>query len=301
MTQRLPELLQTYLRFHSMEGSTPATIKFYRKELRLFLRFLEGQGHSMLVQDISALDIMVHLEEMKSRGLDPRSLRSRLQAISTFLTWAEQWEVIPANPARRIKHPKVPRTRKEFLSQEAFQSLLELCPLSTLVGARRQAMLWMFATTGMRRRELCLLQLEDLDWQRGTIRVVHGKGQKERRVPFLQEVQRPMLRYLPQRTDGLPCLWITEEGLQLSYDGMGRDMTRLFQRAEIQVKDVCHVFRRSWAANAVRQGIPRPYIQAIAGWSTPTMMDRYVEAMQAEEGAIEVFQEFRAFDTKPGN
>ncbi len=73
-------------------------------------------------------------------------------------------------------------------------------------------MLWMLANTGMRKRELSLLTLDDLDWKKGEVRVIYGKGQKERRVPFLQQPQRVMQRYLSQRHDQLPCLWITEEG-----------------------------------------------------------------------------------------
>ena len=61
------------------------------------------------------------------------------------------------------------------------------------------------------------------------------------------------------------------------------------------MKDYCHVFPRTWAAIAVRQGIPSPYTQAVAGWSTPTMMGHYVSAMEAEEGAIEAFRDFDQF------
>jgi integrase len=63
-------------------------------------------------------------------------------------------------------------------------------------------------------------------------------------------------------------------------------------RAEVKVKDRMHVFRRTWAANAVRQGVPRPYVQSLAGWSTPTMMDEYTAAMQGEEAAIEALRDF---------
>ena len=51
-----------------------------------------------------------------------------------------------------------------------------------------------------------------------------------------------------------------------------------------------HIFRRTWAANAVRQGIHRPYIQAVAGWSTPTMLDHYTAAMLGKEEAVEAFR-----------
>ena len=50
VTGRLPELLELYARNHFVEGSTPATITFYRKEVGLFLKF---QGHSMVPGDVS--------------------------------------------------------------------------------------------------------------------------------------------------------------------------------------------------------------------------------------------------------
>ena len=159
-------------------------------------------------------------------------------------------------------------------------------------------MFWILATTGMRRRELSLLLIEDLHWQKTEIRVLHGKGQKERAVPFLREPQQAVLRYLQQRKDDLPNLWVTEEGRALGYNGIGQDLSRMFQRAGIEVQDVCHTFRRTWAANAVRQGIPRPYTQAIAGWSTPAMLDPYTAAMEAEQGAIEAFRDFDPFGGK---
>ena len=211
--------------------------------------------------------------------------------------WAKDWDIVPDNPAGRIRLPKVPKTRKPFLKPEAFASLIELCPLNTMMGARRQAMLWFLITSGVRRRELSLLQVADLDWKRGQVRVLHGKGQKERQVPFALEAQRPMLHYVRQRKDELPCFWVTEGGKQLSYNGIKQDLERLFERAGIrdEIKDMCHIFRRTFAAHAVRQGIPRPYIQAIAGWSTPHMLDHYTAAMEAEERAIEAFKGYKPF------
>lgn len=88
-------------------------------------------------------------------------------------------------------------------------------------------------------------------------------------------------------------LWISESGRPLGYDGLGQDISRLFKRAAIPVKDAMHIFRRTFAAHAVRQGVPRQYTQAIAGWSTSQMLDRYTAAMEAEEGAMEAFRGFK--------
>ncbi len=55
-------------------------------------------------------------------------------------------------------------------------------------------MLWMMATTGVRRNEMWMLKMRDLDWDASVIRVIHGKGQKERQIPIVRQGQRSMLR-----------------------------------------------------------------------------------------------------------
>ena len=69
---------------------------------------------------------------------------------------------------------------------------------------------------------------------------------------------------------------------------------RLLVRAGIrdEIQDGFHIFRRTWAANAVEQGVPRPYVQGRGGWSSPFMLDHYVQAMQEEgDKTIEKFRE----------
>ena len=295
MNESLSRLHTFYLQYHSIEGSTQSTIKHKRTEIDQFVRFLEAQGHSMTPGGVTLFDVLAHLEDMKLRGLAVATIHTRRRALHAWFAWMVEWEILEVNPVTKVRSPRLPRVRKPFLNEPSFRKLLDLCPLNTRIGSRRASMLWLLSTTGMRRRELCLLERDDLDWSRGEIRVVHGKGQLERRVPFMLEAQRPLLRYLSQRTDSLGCLWFSERGTQLDYDSMGQDIQRLFQRAGVPVKDAFHIFRRTFAANAVRQGIPRQYTQAIAGWSSSQMLDRYTAAMEAEEGAIEAFRQFKPF------
>ena len=295
MNESLSRLHTFYLQYHSIEGSTESTVKHKRIEIDQFVRFLEAQGHSMTPGDVTLFDVLAHLEDMKLRGLAVATIHTRRRALHAWFAWMVDWEVLEVNPVTKVRSPRLPRVRKPFLNEPSFRKLLDLCPLNTRIGSRRASMLWLLSTTGMRRRELCLLEREDLDWSRGQIRVVHGKGQLERQVPFMLEAQRPLLRYLSQRTDSLGCLWVSERGTRLDYDSMGQDIQRLFQRAGVPVKDAFHIFRRTFAANAVRQGIPRQYTQAIAGWSSSQMLDRYTAAMEAEDGAIEAFRKFRPF------
>ena len=288
---RLWEVYETYLWYHRVAGHTEDTVKFYAKEVRLFLRDIDPSCE--FLDELLPRHILAHLGSMKERGLKPRTVCSRWQAITTWLNWCVEGDLIKTSPAKNIKRPKVPKTRKPFISEKQFSALLELCPLNTFSGARRQAMLWMMATTGIRRNEMWMLEKKDLDWDASTIRIIYCKGQKERQVPFDRRCQLTMLRYLQQRSDTLDWLWVTEEGVRLGYDGIWKGLRRIADRAGVTLQDTCHIFRRTFAANAVRQNIPRPYVKAVAGWSTTQMLELYVEAMEAEEGAIEAFREFK--------
>ena len=112
-------------------------------------------------------------------------------------------------------------------------------PQTTLVGTRRTAMLWLFLTSGARKREISNLQLEDLHWDLNTMRVL-GKGQIEREAPFVQQSQLAVLKYMRHRQDELPWLWVRgARGPQvvqrLSYDGLGEDMDRLRDPPTVRV------------------------------------------------------------------
>ena len=189
----------------------------------------------------------------------------------------------------------MPETRKPFLTEQQFAAMLYLCPFNTFAGARWQTMLWIMGTTGIRRIEMWMLRKKLLDWDASVIRVIHGKGQKERQIPFDRQCQRAMRRYMQQRRDSLDWVWIAEGGIRLGYDGIWQELKRLTERAEGELQDTCYFFRGTFAANAVKQKIPRPYVQAIAGWSTPQMLDHYVAAMEAEEEAIDALRQFKPF------
>ena len=293
MSQRLPEVQEYYLHYHHIEGSTEATIKFYAKELRLFLKELDPACET--VADLKRFHVIQHLGSMRERGLKPRTICSRWQAITSWLNWCVECQPIEKSPAAHIKRPKVPKTRKPFLTEEQFDALLAECPLDNLAGARRRAMIWMMATTGIRRREMWSLTKEDLDWDMATFRVVYGKGQKERQIPFDQLCREPMLKYMQHRKDSLNWLWVTEAGNRLAYDSIWQDLNGAAERAGIKLQDTCHIFRRTFAAHAVKQNIPRPYVQGIVGWSTPHMLDLYVAAMEGQAEAIEAFRNFKPF------
>ena len=294
--ENLRDLLTTYLQHHRIGGSTDSTIIHKRKEIRLFVEFLANCGHSMEAKEVTFANVVAHMEDMTLRNLASSTIQTRKRALHAWFEWMVDLRIIRDNPVSRIKLARTPRRRKPFLTKAQFQSLLDQCQPDTLTGSRRAAILWLLATTGMRRRELWLLEKEDLDWDRGRILITNGKGQKDRLVPFSPLAQEAVHQYLYLRKEySDPLLWVSQNGQLIGYHSLGRDIKRLYECAGVTVKDDFHIFRRTFARDAILQGIPRQYIQAIAGWADGQMLDLYTAAMQQEEKAVDAFSDFEPF------
>ncbi len=285
-------LLDNYLRWHQVENHSPLTVRDYQDELGAFLRSLENREHSLKAQDVTPFDIMVFLEERKNRGQAPATLKRTYGNLLAWFNWMIRWDFLSSNPVRKVSRPKEPKVKKGFLAPEHIRSILELCPQEQFQGARRRAMFLLLLTTGMRLMELAGLKLEDLNWDGKFIRVI-GKGSKERVVPFHREAQHAMWRYLTYRRDDHPCVWVTEERRPMGYYGVQQDLHRIFERAGLRGKlqDAVHIFRRTWAVNALRQGMGLKFVQVIGGWESVQVLEGYVRALEADD-ALDAFKDF---------
>lgn len=187
------------------------------------------------------------------------------------------------------------------MTSDEFTRILAECDLETMLGCRRAAMMWVLHTVGMRRNELLHLELSDLDWGESRFLIRHGKGGKQRMVPFQPEANEVVRRYLEQReavietsnAEHHPLLWITKAGEPMKYDGIGLDLNRLYRRAGVKVQDCTYVYRRTFTKGAVLQQMPPAYIMQSNGWSSENMILYYTAGMRNQVEAVEFFKNKR--------
>ena len=229
--------LASYLRACKRKGYPPSTLRHKEKENRLFLEYLAGTGHSMMVEDVTVEHVQAYFDDLLDRGRAITTVRTRRANLRAWWAWMVSKLIAETNIVSETENPRLPKIRKPSLAEADFKKVLEACDADTLTDSRRLAMLLLAATTGLRRGELAALDLEDLDWDRGRISIRAGKGQRSRAIPFMLEVQEAVRRYLAHRTDADPALWVTEKGLRFKYHGVGKDMERLYKRAGVAVVD----------------------------------------------------------------
>jgi len=216
--------------------------------------------------------------------MKPSSVHDYYGCIHRFVNWLLEESVLEESPMERMRAPKVPKQIVQPFSRDHIVRMLTVCG-DTFIGLRNQAIVKTFLDTGLRLSELAGIQLSDLDFDLGTIKVM-GKGAKERHVRMSPETQKAILRYLLRRKASKPsCLWVTEEHKPLRAQGVRQMIRRLGERGGISgdVKVSPHTFRHTAAIQYLRNKGDQFTLQVMLGHSSLEMTRRYVSSLGVED------------------
>ncbi|AZH78449.1 tyrosine recombinase [Microbacterium sp. Y-01] len=162
---------------------SPATVKAYRSDLRDLVS--SSGAASLEAVDLDALRDW--LWQATQRGDARSTLARRSAAARSFFRWAQEQGFIAHDPSLRLIAPKKGRPLPTVASRDAMSGLLDAHRAAAEAGdplaLRDHAILELLYGSGIRVSELCGLDVDDLDLDRGTARVL-GKGAKERVVPY---------------------------------------------------------------------------------------------------------------------
>ncbi|MHA7189879.1 tyrosine recombinase XerC [Arthrobacter sp. MDT2-16] len=252
------------------------TVRAYRKDLELFLRHAAQSGVSELGQ-LELRHFRAWLGALDAAGLSRATIARRAASVRAFMDWAVREELIPVNPALRLRSPKRTGALPAVLSQSQagtlFEDLDERMQQGEPQELQRRAMIEVLYGTGVRVGELVGLDIDDLDTERRTL-VVLGKGSKERTVPYGVPAAHAIDDWLRR---GRPR-WATEKSGPALF--LGRRGSRIDQRAvRAQVKDALdalgdtaaqgpHALRHSAATHLLDGGADLRAVQELLGHSS---------------------------------
>ncbi len=207
------------------------------------------------------------------RAGKPLSVRTqlvRLRTVALFFRWAVRRGHTPANPAADLDYPRPPASLPERLNVGEFEAVCSTCA-ATPLGIRDRAVLEVLFSTGLRRAELATLRTEDIDAERGLVRVVAGKGAKDRYVPIGPRALAWLARYDAQvrthwcRDAGERTLFLSHRGAVLGRHSLGTVVKAALRAAGIIKVGSCHLFRHGMATEMVEAGCDIRTISAILG------------------------------------
>ncbi len=162
------------------------TRRAYRRDVHEFCAFagITGPGD---MRAVTRPHVIAWRHTLEERGLAPASIRRKLSALASLFDHLCECNAVADNPVRGVKRPPVEAAgegKTPALSDAEARALLDAPPPDTLKGQRDRAILAVLLYHGLRRAELCTLQVRDIQRREGVMHLrVHGKGGKVRFVP----------------------------------------------------------------------------------------------------------------------
>lgn len=170
----------------------------------------------------------------------------------------------------------------EILTENEIAALLRGCSQTAPTGIRNRALITVMYRSGLRIGETLALRLADIDPAKGSIRVLHGKGNKARTVGIDDGALAVLQRWIDtRRRYGFRNgpLFCTLQGGRVS-DRYVRDMLqRCRKRAGLEKRIHPHGLRHTHAAELADEGVPVTVIRDQLGHSSVAVTDRYLKGV----------------------
>jgi len=177
--------------------------------------------------------------------------------LRALCNWLYLNDYLTDSPMKKVAKP---RTREEILpsiSEGQLRILLENCNCE-----RDKALISLLWYSGMRLSEAISTRASDFNWNEGTVTVL-GKGNKYRKA---------------LAGNGLVRQWFAKHNsFELSKGGAQTMLKRL--TAETGIHCNAHAFRRGFAVSQVKSGLSTRVVQALGGWETIAMVERYSKSL----------------------
>lgn len=248
------------------KNASPHTILNYQLDLEMFAEFLKTEG--VLLESVDNLCLRKYLVTFKNRNYSNTTIARKLASLRSFFSFLCRDGYLKRNPAVAISTPRRDKKLPVFLDVERMNKLVEAPAHHDLYGRRDAAILETLYSTGIRVSELVGLNIENIDFIGGVLKVM-GKGRKERLVPIGEQALQAIRRYLdkrnlkfaPERKE----LFLNKNGTRLTDRSVRRLIEKYIRILSIKEHISPHSLRHSFATHLLDRGADLRSVQELLG------------------------------------
>jgi integrase/recombinase XerC len=259
------------------------TRRAYKDALAVVQRYYrESLGRVPVVDDITKASAVALRNKLEAAGFQPSTVHHRLRTLKQFTKWLLVEGYVDADPLALVVLPPLPVKPVETLTAQEAKLALQCC-----TNERDRAIVALMLDTGLRREEVCDLQLSDLDLKAGTLTVV-GKGRKTR-VVGVGDSRSHLRRWLLARPDDAETdhlfLTLTSPHEAITIAAVSMLFRKLTERSGLKHLHP-HLLRHTMATMLYNETNDVAAVQQILGHADLETTQRYLHRDPARSVAV---------------
>ena len=269
-----------YLRLE--RNYSPKTVASYRRDLVLFRQFLTDTDAELNLLTADRDVVRLWVVEMMDKGEKSTTVNRKLSTLRSFYRFLRMKGITDHSPVQGIKGPKNKKPLPQFVKESDMDKLLDDADISLgdgFMGIRNRTVIAVLYETGMRMAELIGLDDRDIDFGTRTIKVT-GKRDKQRFIPFGNELELRLRDYLEARTKAFGekegAFFVNQKGERIPR----HQVYLLVKDALGKVSDVSkkspHVLRHTFATSMLNHDAELGAVKELLGHNSLQTTEIYV-------------------------
>ncbi len=282
---KISAALKEYLIEIEVRKYTPKTIKGYRNNLNLFLRFCEEEADTTEIEDVSIATVRQFARFMTERGRQGSYVNGLLKIAKSFIQYCYDEDYGGFNTKKTFKWCKEEKAVIRAFTPSDVRSMMQSCKGNDFLHVRDAAILTALFETGIRNWELCCIQKSDIHED---YIIIKGKNHKQRVVPITPILRKALLKYEARAADYFALKKIDDyyflsfHGRQLTVEGVEHIVKRHGEGIEgIRVSP--HTCRHTYAQQHIKMGTDLYTISRLLGHENIQITQTYLNSLRDEE------------------
>ncbi|HWQ05552.1 MAG TPA: tyrosine-type recombinase/integrase [Longilinea sp.] len=227
----IESVLESFITERQAKGLSHNTLLFYKRECTFFMKWLWSQGvfDILLITSQLIREYFLDLAKRRNKG----GVHASYRAIKALLLYYEN-EFEPTgykNPIHKVHVKPNHINPLKGIAIEDVYKLVDVC--NGRFKLRDKAIFLFLVSSGVRAAELLNMNLQDVDTVTGQVKVISGKGDKNRYTYINKDARKALRRFLLTHPANVAALWLNGEGERLTKSGIDHLLVKYAKLAGI--------------------------------------------------------------------